>query len=139
MSDYDLDHDMARRDFLKAAPAAVSLLALAVQPLAPAPLGSAAPATVGGQPFTPVADYPIRATRFSEVTMTDAFWKPKITTNADVTIPKRSDSARLETVCAGMFWKPPSTRSRRTRIPRCRTGSTRPWSRSGGPWMDVNA
>ena len=45
---------------------------------------------IGGQPYTP-ADYPIVAKRFSDVTMSDAFWKPKMSTNAEVTIPLEAD------------------------------------------------
>src|SRR4029453_11610338 len=32
-------------------------------------------------------DYPIHPRAFFEVTLTDAFWKPKVATNATVTIP----------------------------------------------------
>jgi DUF1680 family protein len=82
-----MDRNIPRRDFLKAAPAATGLLALAIQqPAVELPQKPGDP-KLGAQPYTPVADYPIRATRFSEVTVTDAFWKPKITTNAEVTIP----------------------------------------------------
>jgi hypothetical protein len=84
-----MDHNVARRDFLKAAPAAASLLALNIQGSAPAPAAQPKPSypEIGGEPYTPVTDYPIRAKRFSEVTITDAFWKPKLATNAEVTIP----------------------------------------------------
>ena len=37
--------------------------------------------------YTLVQDYPIQPKRYSEVKIKDAFWKPKITTNAEVTIP----------------------------------------------------
>lgn len=78
---------MYRREFLKAAQAA-GLLAYVAQD------GSAAtkekpktpgPALSGN--YTPVQDYPIQPKRYSEVKMKDTFWKPKITTNAEVTIP----------------------------------------------------
>ena len=36
---------------------------------------------------TPVPDYPIQPKRYSDVTLTDAFWKPKVDLNAAVTIP----------------------------------------------------
>jgi len=65
---------IARRDFLKAA-AAVSLVA----PRAPVRISAAA--------YTPRRDYPIRAQRAAAVTVTDAFWQPKLRINADVTIP----------------------------------------------------
>jgi len=81
-----MDHRIARRDFLKAAPAAASLLAVGVQlpeaPPAPAPTYP----EIGAAQYSP-ADYPIQAKRFTEVTVTDSFWKPKITTNAETTIP----------------------------------------------------
>jgi DUF1680 family protein len=81
-----MDHDIARRDFLKAAPAAAGLIALSGDWPAIAPPPQQGYPDIGAQPYTP-ADYPIRAKRFAEVTLTDAFWKPKITTNAEVTIP----------------------------------------------------
>jgi uncharacterized protein len=72
-----------RRDFLKAATVASVM----------APLrGRAAPAggadvRISGQTYSPVSDYPIRPKRHAEVTLTDAFWKPKVDINANVTIP----------------------------------------------------
>ena len=82
-----MDRPIARRDFVKEAPAAVGLLAAGMRlPEPPAPTESPYP-DIGAQSYTPVADYPIRAKRFSEVAVADAFWKPKIATNAEVTIP----------------------------------------------------
>ena len=81
-----MDRDIARRDFLKGASVAAGAFALGVEPVIAAEAQSAYP-EIGAQPYTPVADYPIRAKRFSEVTLTDAFWKPKIDLNATVTIP----------------------------------------------------
>jgi DUF1680 family protein len=88
--------NIARRDFLKAAPAA----AVAVASVAAADGGIRADADlqarsapkpadprISGAAYTPVPDYPIQPKRHSEVTITDTFWKPKITTNAEVTIP----------------------------------------------------
>ncbi|MHB8094605.1 MAG: beta-L-arabinofuranosidase domain-containing protein [Candidatus Aminicenantales bacterium] len=48
-----------------------------------------APKTIelGGTAYAPGADYPIQPKRFSEVTLEDDFWKPKIERNAAVTIP----------------------------------------------------
>jgi uncharacterized protein len=71
-----------RRDFLKAAAGAG-----AISPL----IGRGGRATaddvrISAQAYTP-SDYPIRAKRHAEVTLTDRFWKPKVETNADVTIP----------------------------------------------------
>jgi DUF1680 family protein len=77
-----------RRTFLKAAPLAASAAAL---------VGSRGNTTAEGQqareikistqPYTPGPDYPIRAVRYSDVTLTDGFWKPRIDLNATVTIP----------------------------------------------------
>jgi DUF1680 family protein len=79
---------IARRDFLKAAPAGIVTYVAAtsggIEPAAPPP--SVNP-TIGAAAYTPVADYPIRPKRCSDVTITDSFWKSKITTNAEVTIP----------------------------------------------------
>ena len=83
-----MDRPVARRDFLKAAPAAASLLAAGIH--LPESLASAAESPypdIGSQQYPGGADYPIRAKHFSEVTVTDAFWKPKMATNAAVTIP----------------------------------------------------
>jgi uncharacterized protein len=75
-----------RRDFLKVASVAAGALVSSVETLAQA--GKAAPAPrISAQPYSPIADYPIQAKRFSEVTMLDSFWAPKIRTNAEVTIP----------------------------------------------------
>src|SRR5262249_1698587 len=42
---------------------------------------------IGGDAYTSVRDYPIRPQPFFDVTLTDAFWQPKIAANATVTIP----------------------------------------------------
>jgi DUF1680 family protein len=86
--------DIARRDFLKAAPAAASVLALTANgTLDAAPsVESLAYPEIGSVPYTP-ADYPIRAKPFSEVRITDAFWKPKLEANARVTIPAAAERA----------------------------------------------
>lgn len=80
---------IARRDFLKAAPVAAGAAALAT-----AVRGARADAgqqtgriRISSQPYRPVVDYPIRPVRYSDVTLTDAFWKPKVDLNASVTIP----------------------------------------------------
>jgi DUF1680 family protein len=84
-----MDHDIPRRDFLKAAPAAAGILvAIAQAPAAQQQTRQSAP-KIGRESYTPT-DYPIRATRFSEVTMTDDFWKPRIAINASVTIPQQA-------------------------------------------------
>jgi hypothetical protein len=84
---------IARREFLKSASAATGALAyVTVDPAAALPeTGSpqTAPGEVriSGTPYTPTTDYPIRPKRFSEVTLEDGFWKPKLGINAEVTIP----------------------------------------------------
>jgi hypothetical protein len=76
-----MDQHVNRRDFLKRASAASAALASAGA-LADTIAKAAPPArpkiTDGG--YTPIADYPIAATRFSDVAIEDAFWKPKIDT-----------------------------------------------------------
>jgi len=42
---------------------------------------------LSGTVYTPDSDYPLQPKFFSEVTIKDNFWKPKIKTNAEVTIP----------------------------------------------------
>lgn len=79
-----------RRDFLKTASAAAGAFAYAAHhPLADAQPQVPGPADIqlSGTPYTPIPDYPIRPTRHSAVTLTDTFWKPKVATNATVTIP----------------------------------------------------
>ena len=44
-------------------------------------------ARISAQSYTPVRDYPIQPKRPWEVTLGDRFWKPKVETNARVTIP----------------------------------------------------
>jgi len=87
---------IARRDFLKATPAAVSVAAYVAAARASASVdvdGQAKAASqpadtaIAATPYTPVLDYPIQPKRYSDVRLTDKFWKPKITTNAEVTIP----------------------------------------------------
>jgi hypothetical protein len=73
---------MKRRDFLKAAPAAVGFAVS--RPLVAGRL--ARDVRVLAAAYAP-ADYPIRAQPYSAVTLTDRFWQPKVATNARVTIP----------------------------------------------------
>src|SRR5260221_2881577 len=75
-----MERRIPRRDFLKAAPAAAGLLAYAAQTPAAAPRQS-------GRANVVLSDYPIHPTPFSDVSVNDAFWKPKIETNAVTTIP----------------------------------------------------
>ncbi len=98
---------IARRDFLKAAPAAAVLaystradhLMSPTPNIAPASVEQAttspsapsrskpADVRIGSTRYTPVEDYPIRPNSFSEVKLSDTFWKPKVATNATATIP----------------------------------------------------
>lgn len=88
--------NIARRDFLKTAPAAAGAVAyiacanggtVADADTQPKTAPKPADVRVSGTVYTPIPDYPIRPKRYFDVTITDAFWKPKITTNAEVTIP----------------------------------------------------
>jgi DUF1680 family protein len=85
-----MDSKVRRRDFLKTAQAA-SLLAYATEAHAAAAASktksSGSDVTLAGSKYTPVPDYPIQPKRYSEVKIKDPFWRPKITTNAEVTIP----------------------------------------------------
>jgi hypothetical protein len=85
-----MEHKLPRRDFLKTAQAAAGLLGYAAQGRTAANAASqakSADVTISGARYTPVADYPIQPKRYSEVRIKDTFWGPKITTNAEVTIP----------------------------------------------------
>src|ERR1039457_6327086 len=85
-----MDSKVPRRDFLKTAQAAAGMLAYAAnRPVAAnaASTTKTAGIRISGRAYTPVPDYPIQPKRYSEVKIKDAFWKPKITTNAEVTIP----------------------------------------------------
>ena len=83
-----MERHVNRRAFLKTIPAASGVLASA-GPFAQAAVAMTQPAAVriSSTPYTPVTDYPIHPKRFYEVTLTDGFWKPRVTTNAAVTIP----------------------------------------------------
>ena len=88
--------NIARRDFLRIAPAAAGAVAYIAgangETVADADRQAKAaprPADVrlSGTAYTPLPDYPIQPKRYFEVSITDTFWKPKITTNAEMTIP----------------------------------------------------
>ncbi len=95
-----MSNPVDRREFLKTASAAAGAFAYAAgQPLA-AQVGQAhtsADVQISSAPYTPAA-YPLRAKRHAEVTLLDAFWQPKVETNATVTIPfevqKLTDNGR---------------------------------------------
>jgi hypothetical protein len=78
-----------RRDFLKAVPAAAGALTAVIQKPAPAqnPVRAQTEVKLSGAVYMPNPDYPRQPKPFSEVTMKDNFWAPKIRTNAEVTIP----------------------------------------------------
>ncbi len=84
-----MEKTIGRRDFLRAAPGAAGMLAVAAR----MPVGAGAAVQTHGDfglsaaTYTPREDYPIVAKRFSEVTLKDTFWLPKVRTNAEVTIP----------------------------------------------------
>jgi DUF1680 family protein len=73
---------MKRRDFLRALPAAAGLAAS--RPLIAG--RSAQDLRIPSAAYTP-ADYPIRPQPYFAVALTDRFWRPKVATNARVTIP----------------------------------------------------
>jgi hypothetical protein len=86
----DMDREVARRDFLKTAQAAVGMLAYGQGTAANAadqPKAPAAAVIISGAAYSPVLDYPMQPKRYSEVKLQDAFWEPRIATNAKVTIP----------------------------------------------------
>lgn len=86
---------IGRRGFLKATPAAAGLAAYAARAhagaLKPAPV---ADPRIGDTTYTPVADYPIQPKPHWDVSVTDAFWRPRIDTNARVTIPFQFQKAQ---------------------------------------------
>jgi DUF1680 family protein len=77
---------IVRREFLKAAPAAAAIAALSSRPRARAAT-QPSEVRISSTPYTPRTEYPIRPQRYWEVTLRDGFWKPRIDTNAAVTIP----------------------------------------------------
>ena len=84
--------NIARRDFLKYAPIAAGAVAhVAASAARSEAEHQAGPAhesvKISGTAYVPVFDYPIQPTRYADVRLTDRFWKPRIATNAAVTIP----------------------------------------------------
>src|SRR5580765_6741313 len=70
---------IARREFLKITSSAAGAAALSRA------LGVGEQIEAAAQ--RPALDYPIQPQRFSDVRLTDSFWKPKVDLNAAVTIP----------------------------------------------------
>ncbi len=85
-----------RRAFLKATSAAAGAAAFAGLGSSRADAAqTAASVRIGETRYPPGRDFAIQPQRYSAVTLTDAFWKPKVDRNASVTIPfevqKRAD------------------------------------------------
>src|SRR5262245_42902153 len=78
---------IARRDFLKATSAAAGGFALVTRRSDPDAAPSPRDVSISAARYRAVPDYPIRPQRFSDVTLNDGFWKPRIAVNAKVTIP----------------------------------------------------
>ena len=76
---------IGRREFLKATSAAA--FASVVHHSHADASQRAAGVHIGDARYQPVRDYPIRPQRYSDVRLSDAFWKPKVDLNAAVTIP----------------------------------------------------
>jgi len=76
-----------RREFLIAAPAAAGVLSAARAAAGPFASMSRQQSRLGGAAYVPKPDYPRQPKRISEITLRDNFWRPKIRTNAEVTIP----------------------------------------------------
>ncbi|MBI4499736.1 MAG: glycoside hydrolase family 127 protein [Gemmatimonadetes bacterium] len=82
-----MNKSMPRREFLTVAPAMAGALAQAARGGTLVANRRVDAARTDVTAHVPADGYPIRPKRFSEVTLKDAFWKPKITTNAEVTLP----------------------------------------------------
>jgi DUF1680 family protein len=86
---------IGRRDFLKTGSLAAGALAYATNPTGsatepPTPQASSpkpSDVRISSASYQPIPDYPIQPKRYSDVTLTDDFWKPKVARNAEVTIP----------------------------------------------------
>jgi DUF1680 family protein len=80
-----------RRDFLKVTSAAAGALAHSAAVFGHAEEAVQAPkaktVAISSVSYTPGPGYPIQAKRHAEVTLRDSYWKPRVTTNASVTIP----------------------------------------------------
>jgi DUF1680 family protein len=88
-----------RRDFLKTTSVAASGLAVFARSRAtPDVEQKPRDVRISSESYRPIADYPIKAIRYSEVTLEDGFWRPKVALNAEVTIPfevrKMTDGGR---------------------------------------------
>jgi uncharacterized protein len=95
-----------RRDFLKAAHAGMGAMAYAAAQTNSAPEPSSKAPAISETVYTP-ADYPIQPKWYSEVKLKDAFWAPRVKTNAEVTIPfevrKLAESASARAFGGGVL------------------------------------
>lgn len=83
-----MDNHIARRDFLRTVPVAAAVLARSTPSATDADATqNRADARISSRTYSPLHDYPIQPKRYSDVTIKDGFWKPKIDLNASVTIP----------------------------------------------------
>jgi len=88
-----MGRNVDRREFLKAARtvagAAAAFQASRLPAFQPSSLPASQPRDVriSSQNYTPADDYPIQPKLFFDVLLKDRFWKPKVATNAEVTIP----------------------------------------------------
>ena len=84
-----MTRSIARREFLRTTSAAAHSFAYAAGVQAhtqSGAQGSAEEVRIGGSRDA-TGDYPIQALPLMKIVLTDAFWKPKVLTNATVTIP----------------------------------------------------
>lgn len=87
-----MSRNIPRRRFLRTAPAAGALAYATTgrtpEPATSDPSGDGLPdIELWKSGRAPAADYPIRPRGPSEVTLADAFWRPRVQRNAEVTIP----------------------------------------------------
>src|SRR5690242_7849892 len=81
-------HQAERRKFLKAAIVGTGMLPMAAQTPQSAPKkpSRATEVRISSASYAP-AEFPITPKTYSQVALRDTFWKPKVTANAEVTIP----------------------------------------------------
>ena len=117
-----MKYDGGRRTFLKTAVGATGMLARAAQETQPraAKPRRAADVRISSTPYTP-AEYPIRPQVYHRVALRDTFWRPKVETNARVTIPfELRKFAELDRALSGGVLEAGICRCVRIRIHTCR-------------------
>src|SRR5262245_37577097 len=84
-----MPHKVSRRAFLESAPVAATLAAMSARarPVRADGRQQSTAVRIGSSTYRAGADYPIRSQAYTEVKLTDAFWRPKVAMNAEVTIP----------------------------------------------------